>query len=301
MSAIIAVAGPTGKLGGRIVAALRREGATVWALVRPDINEDQLARLDATGAIAVKVDLGHPQDVRAALQDAETVVSALKGLREVMIDTQTALLDAAVATGVKRFIPSDYDTDFSKTADQPNRNSDLRRAFYAVLDAAPIQALSIYNGMVMDLLADNMPLFDAKAKSVTYWGDADQLLDFTTMDDIAAVTAKAALDPQGQRFVRVAGDQLSPRQLAALGTKLTGTPFALIRAGSIDDLSAAIETARAADPAGETEEFPPFQQLQYLRNMMSGKAKLDPLDNDRYSGIAWTSAHDLLSGVLARQ
>jgi hypothetical protein len=45
---------------------------------------------------------------------AGCVVSALAGLRPVIVDTQSRLLEAAVAAGVKRLIPSDSSIDFTK-------------------------------------------------------------------------------------------------------------------------------------------------------------------------------------------
>jgi hypothetical protein len=44
-------------------------------------------------------------------------VSALSGLREVIVDAQKVLLDAAVAASVPRFIPSDYSLDFTEFKD----------------------------------------------------------------------------------------------------------------------------------------------------------------------------------------
>jgi hypothetical protein len=35
--------------------------------------------------------------------------------------------------------------------------------------------------------------------------------------------------------------------------------------------------------------------MQYMRNMFDGRAKLEPLDNDRYPGMRWTTARDVLS------
>jgi hypothetical protein len=35
--------------------------------------------------------------------------------------------------------------------------------------------------------------------------------------------------------------------------------------------------------------------MQYMRNMFDGRAKLEPLDNDRYPSIRWTTARDVLS------
>jgi len=301
MTSTIALAGATGNLGLRIAKALRQQDVEVLALVRPTTADDKLAELEAYGCTIVKVDLTDPEQLQAALKGADVVISALQGLRDVIVDTQTDLLNAAVAVGVKRFIPSDYAADFTKTADEPNRNFDMRRDFGAIVDAAPIEAVSVLNGMFMDLLAYGMPLFDLRAHSVTYWGDPDQSLDLTTMDDTAAATALAALDPQAPRQVRVAGDQISPAGLAALGGELTGSSFQLIRAGSIDELSQIIDKTRTADPSGENEEFPRWQQLQYIRNMMSGKAKLDPVDNARFPSVQWTTVRDMATGMLAHQ
>ncbi len=46
-----------------------------------------------------------------------------------MLGMQGKVLDAAVAAGVPRFIPSDYSLDFTKTRPGENRNLDLRRRF----------------------------------------------------------------------------------------------------------------------------------------------------------------------------
>jgi hypothetical protein len=39
--------------------------------------------------------------------------------------------------------------------------------------------------------------------------------------------------------------------------------------------------------------------MQYLRDMLSGQAKLEPLDNQRYSRMRWTSVKDVLAEHLA--
>jgi hypothetical protein len=59
-------------------------------------------------------------------------------------------------------------------------------------------------------------------------------------------------------------------------------------------LGALIEVARAVAP-NENELFPAWQGMQYMRNMFDGRAKLRPLDNDRYPGMRWTPVRDVLS------
>jgi len=39
--------------------------------------------------------------------------------------------------------------------------------------------------------------------------------------------------------------------------------------------------------------------MQYMHNMYSGLAKLGPLDNERYPGIRWTRAREVLASRAA--
>ncbi len=127
----IVLAGASGDLGHRIAVALIRHGAAVSALVRSGVSEDRLATVRSTGAVPVKVDFKEADSLRQACRGAECVVSALNGLEPTILDTQGKLLDAAVAAGVPRFMPSDLSLDFTKTRPGDNRNMDLRRAFMA--------------------------------------------------------------------------------------------------------------------------------------------------------------------------
>jgi nucleoside-diphosphate-sugar epimerase len=290
----IVVAGATGNLGGRIARALLERGASVRALVRPSTARDKLERLQELGATIASVELTSASQVTPACSGASCVVSALAGLRDVIVEAQTVLLDAAIRAGVPRFIPSDYSIDFTKFPPGENRNLDLRRDFHQRLDQASIRATTVFNGAFAEMLTGQMPLILFKRKRVLYWGEADQRLDFTTMDDTAAFTASAALDPTTPRFLRIAGDQLSARELAAVVSEVTGREFRLFRVGGLRMLGTLIKVARTVAP-GEKELYPAWQGMQYMRNMFEGRAKLDPLDNDRYPGIRWTTVRDVLS------
>src|SRR5688500_13104426 len=103
MEKIILVAGSTGNLGGRIVNALLKKGAIVRAIVRQTTDPEKIQKLEALGVQVIKVDMLNVQEVAKACVGAACVVSALAGLRDVIIDTQKVLLDAAVLAGVPRF------------------------------------------------------------------------------------------------------------------------------------------------------------------------------------------------------
>jgi len=64
-------------------------------------------------------------------------------------------------------------------------------------------------------------------------------------------------------------------------------------------LGALIGIGRIVTPA-EKQLFPAWQGMQYMRNMFDGRAKLEPLDNDRYPNIGWTTVQDVLSARRVR-
>src|SRR5580704_9423480 len=157
----IVVAGAHGNLGARIARELASRGADVVAVPR-----EAYASADGLADVC---------------RGAACVVSAVSGLRAVVVDAQAALATAAAAAGVPRFIPSDYSLDFTKLSPGGNRNLDWRRELHE--------------------------------RIVAYWGNADQPLDFTSWDNTAAFTAAAALDASTPRYLRIAGAEVSARQL----------------------------------------------------------------------------------------
>jgi len=291
----IVVAGATGHLGGMIVSRLLDRGAAVRALVRRGSGA-KAKELVARGAELVAVEYQNHDAVARACTGASCIVSALSGLHETIVDAQSALLDAAVRASVPRFIPSDYAIDFYKLPDGRNRNLDLRREFSRRLDAAPIAATSILNGMFMELLAGQAPFLIRRFHRAVYWGSAEQLMDFTTSADTAAFTAAAALDPSTPRFLRIAGDIASARRLARIASEVTGEPFKLLRAGPLSRLGKVIAVAKLLAPARDNV-YPPWQGMQYMRDMFDGRAKLESLDNDRYPELRWTPIRDVLSSL----
>ena len=241
--------------------------------------------------------LADPSDQDAMAQvlaGAACVVSALNGLRDVMIERQGVLLDAAVQAGVPRFISSDYSADFTKTRPGDNRNFDLRREFMTRADRAPLKVTSILNGAFLDMLGAEMPIVQTGIHRVLYWYDADQALDFTTKDNAAAYTAAAALDDTTPRILRIAGDTVSVRQIAAAMSEVSGKWYRPLWVGTIGTLGVMIRVAKLVAPQ-PTAAFPPWQGMQYMRDQFSGRAKLAPLDNDRYPDLCWTTVREHLA------
>ena len=231
MKKIILVAGGTGNLGERIINALLDRGAEVHAVVRSGSDINKTDKLEKRGVKVFRVNMASVEVVSKVCTGVSCLVSALAGLRDVIIDIQKTLLDAAIAAGVPRFVPSDYSLDFTKFSPGENRNLDLRREFHGYLDKSSISATTIFNGAFAHLLTDQMPLILFKQRRVLYWGNADHRMGFTTVDDTATFTANAALDSTPPRYLHIAGDQTSPREIKNVLIEVTGKKFSLFRAG----------------------------------------------------------------------
>ncbi len=296
MSQTILVAGATGNLGERIVKALIKRGAQVHILNRKETDPTKTKNLTELGAEVIAVDMSDAEALKRACQDVSCVVSALAGLHDVIVESQTLLLNAAIAASVPRFIPSDYSSDFTKMPAGENRNFDLRKEFHQYLDMSPIAATSILNGAFADILSYGTPLYQPNDHSVGYWGtNPDWKIDFSTMDNTADYTAAAALDSATPRILRIASFQVSPNDLIAIGEQVKKTKFKLVPMGSLADFSASNKRARAANPEGEKELYPQWQGSQYLYSMFV--VQNQSLDNDRYPDVQWTSASDVISKI----
>ena len=298
MTTTILLAGATGDLGQRIARELLAHDVRLRVLTRPG-SGTAAALFGDEGRVEIVV---APYSDHAALTDAargaDVVVSAVSGVRPVIVDAQRALLSAAVAAGVPRFVPSDYSADYRSITVGSNRNFELRREFAADVDAAPVRATSVLNGMFTDLLTGDAPMILFGRHKVLYWSSADQVLDFTTKDDVARVAALVALDPDAPRVVEVAGSQVSARDVARTLTELTGTDFGLQFAGTTGLLSAMSKVGRRLSK-DQDATFPAWQGMQYFVNMFSGEAQLHHVENDRYGAHEWTSVRDVLAEHLA--
>ena len=293
MRKIIVVAGATGNLGGKIVKALLALDVEVRAIVRLETDLKKIKDLEQNGVKVFQVDTSNQSEISKHCIGAHCFVSALAGLRETVIDAQKIFLDAAVEANVRRFIPSDYSSDFTNLKEGKNRNLDFRRKFHEYLDKTPIKATTIFNGPFMDLLTTDMPLILFKQKWILCWGNSNQILEFTTTDNVAEFAAAAAVDENTPRYLRIAGDKLSCNDFVKLLTRITRKQYKIFRPGGINLLNFLIKVTRFFSPS-KSELYPAWQGMQYMRDIMEGRIIFQKYDNDRYSYIKWTSVRKFL-------
>ncbi|MFC3562886.1 NmrA family NAD(P)-binding protein [Pedobacter jamesrossensis] len=297
MKRFILVAGATGNLGKMICRELVSRGASVTAMVRTSTDPEKIDVLAKMGVNVLEVDFDSVEEIAKVAANMDCVVSALAGLKDVIVDLQKRILEGAIQAGVPRFIPSDFCTDYNDLVPGENRNFDLRREFKAHLDGTPIKASSIFNGAFADILKYNTPVLNLKDKSIGYFGDSrNWKLDFTTMDDTAAFTAEVALDNDAPRILHIASFQVSPDMIWNDVKEATGQEFRIFQLSGLGDFAHSIKKQRADNPAGENELYAKWQQGQYMYSMFT--THHIQLANERYESLTWTSSLEFLKSFV---
>lgn len=106
MSAIktVALAGASGNLGPAILTALLDSGTFVVTI----LTREGSSATFPSGVKVIPVDYTSLESLTAALHGQDAVVSTLVIMA---LPTQTLMIDAAIAAGVKRFIPCEFGSD----------------------------------------------------------------------------------------------------------------------------------------------------------------------------------------------
>lgn len=282
----IALVGATGHLGGLIARELLADQTVdLRILVRP-ASRAKAADLEARGAGVVEGDLSDEAALAALTKDAYTVISAVQGGPETIIDAQRRLLAAARASGVRRFIPSDFSLDMFTVPEGGIVTADMRRAFARIADAerGDVEVVHILIGGFLDrdVLFGFIRVIDPQTRKAYVWGDGSSPADWTTYADTARYTAAVAVDDDeiGPVF-SAAGDTLDFAGIVAAYEEASGTKLSIERLGTLEDLDARIDELRSA-PGADLRSYLP---LMYYRAQLRGQGQLKPKMNDRYPRI----------------
>jgi uncharacterized protein YbjT (DUF2867 family) len=285
-------------LGHQIAEALLERGdASVRALIRPGGYGGEKGRklegLRSRGVQTVEGDLLAPESLPAACAGVDTVISAVQGGEDVIVHGQTNLIEAADRAGVPRMIPSDFSVDLYKLDYEDHVWLGLRKRANEGFHGKTIRPTPVLQGAFMEVVVNPLVgLVNWEQGTFTYWGDGEQPCDFTAIADTARYTAAAALDDGLRgRALRIAGDVLTMRQLHERFQEFAGRELKVRHAGTVEDLRRLIDETKRKDPANQ----PAYAFPQYVWAQVSGKGKLDPLDNGRYADIRPTTMRELLS------
>jgi nucleoside-diphosphate-sugar epimerase len=277
----VLLVGASGMLGGSILDASLEAGHKMRALLRPG-KPDLEESLKQKGVEVVYGDVLEPETLPKAMEGIDVVVSSLNNNPEMFVPGHKNLIDAAEAAGVKRMIPSDFSVDFTKLDKGDNFNLDMRLQVAPLFEGKKLRPMHVLIGAFMDTMLDpNAPFIDWENGVLPYFGDGQQPCDFTSVRDSGKVVAAVITDyKDAPEKICFAGDVLTMPQMAESIGAGKGKPLTSKSNGSVNDLAVLIKD-KQANASNPWE----WIALQYHHNMVSGKAKMDPLHNDRYSSV----------------
>jgi uncharacterized protein YbjT (DUF2867 family) len=184
----VAIAGATGYLGPAVVEAIKKAGFTVTVLTRTSSS----SAITFEGVKISKIDYGSIDSLVEALKGQDAVVSTLNHL---FYEEQTALVDASIKAGVRRFIPSEYGVDVSLPT---VRNTPYLRAkglIQDILIASNMTYSFLYTGPFFEWGLDFF-FVDLKTATAKVLNGGDISVGISTLADISLAIANILLHPK---------------------------------------------------------------------------------------------------------
>ena len=226
---MILVVGGTGDLGGRVVRRLVDSGLEVRALIRPGTEDSAVRTLGVDVAVG---DLTDPDSLRAACEGVTTVVATatviarrLAGarhptIREADEEGMTSLVEAAESAGVKRFVYLSFpgiDQSFG---------TPLERAKLAIetrLEGSAMRPVIIRADAFQEIHFGPAARFDVASGKIAIIGKGDSKRRWISTDDVAALVACVAVEPDPPKVITVGGPEaMTKNQAVALVEQVTG-------------------------------------------------------------------------------
>ncbi len=233
---MILVVGGSGDLGSRVVRRLRDAGCEVRCLVRAGTDAQWMSTL---GVEVVRGDLTDHSSLPAACAGAETVVASATaigrmlagakkpGIREVDENGTTALVEAAEAAGVERFVYVSY-AGVDASLGMP-----LERAKAAVesrLARSQMRRVVVQPDAFQDIHLAPLGRFDVRAGKAAVFGQGETKRRWVATQDVASLVAEVTLEADPPDTVAVGGPEaLSRNEAIEIAETLTGRRFKVQR------------------------------------------------------------------------
>jgi len=291
---MILVAGATGYLGSEICRRLVATGERVRGLVRPTSDPAAVERLRALGVETVQGDLRDRASLDAACRGATGVVTTATttlsrqpgdSIAVTDQDGQLALVDAARAAGVERFVYVSYSGNFD--GDDPLTRA--KRSVERRLRESGLTYTILRPSVFMDIWLSPALGFDYANARATVYGSGEHAISWIALGDVAEFAVRSLSDPAAANATIELGgpEALSPDEVVRIFEEAAGRPFEVQRVP---------EDALRAQQAAATEELP-----RVFATLMLGLARGDviPMDETlRRWPLQLTSVRDYARAVL---
>jgi uncharacterized protein YbjT (DUF2867 family) len=209
----------SGNLGPTILTALLSANFTVTVLTRPTSTT-----VFPPTVKVLKVDYTSPTSLQSAFTGIDAVVSTIAAPA---LDTQLLLIDAAIAAGVTRFLPSEFGSDLGNPKGHvlPVFAGKVKTEEYLKTKAAANPGFSytlVRNGAFLDWGLQVGFIFDLASATPKIWNGGDKLFSTTSLATVGRAVAAVLKKPEEtkNRAVLVQDLALSQNQILEIANKV---------------------------------------------------------------------------------
>jgi uncharacterized protein YbjT (DUF2867 family) len=230
----VLIVGGTGHVGSAITLTLAKQGTDVVAMLRGGRNHPKAPQLIDAGVRVIEGDLWNHDSLYGAARGAETVVStatampvaANDGIRKTDHEGTLALIDAAEAEGVKRFVYVSYSGNIH--GESPLQTA--KRGCERRLSESKMEAVILRPSYFMEAWLSPMVGFDPPNGTVRIYGSGEAPISYIAISNVAefAVAAVfAKLDTKHAVFEVGGPEALAQLDVVRLFEKKLGRPLKL--------------------------------------------------------------------------
>jgi hypothetical protein len=209
-----------------------------------------------SGVKVIRANYDSLDSLKSAFQGQDAVLSLVGGNA---LGDQNKLIDAAIAAGVKRFLPSEYG---SNTPDEharkivPMWEAKVSTVNYLKSKNKGISWTSIVTGNFFDWgLRVGFMGFDGPSKTATIFDDGETIFATTTLHQvgIAAVKSLKNADLTKNQYVYVAGFMTSQNEILAAAEKVTGAKWTVNKTTAKEEIKVGRAKVQKGDYTGIKE------------------------------------------------
>jgi len=199
------------------------------------LSRKEVPNAASRGADVRVVNYDDVESLKAALQGVHTVLSFILDLSEAHVTSQVNLIQAAVAIGVQRFVPSEWAVDVARVPvflplyDKKQRVRD-------VLEKTSLEYTYVAVGLFMDYLLpigakkyfrDYPTPVDVQNRKAHIPGTGEAKVSLTTGDDIARAVGVLLDTPKWEKYIYIVGETTTWNNVVKLAENVTGAKFAV--------------------------------------------------------------------------
>ncbi|KAI1861836.1 hypothetical protein JX265_009339 [Neoarthrinium moseri] len=245
----VVLIGATGAIGSVILEALLKESVFEVTILQRASSQSKLS----PALKSIKIDDGYPTEALISTFQEQDVI--LNCMTSMSVADQFRMIDAAIAAGVKRYVPSEYGlNNLRSDAQAVNavfRDKDKVQEYLRLkVSEEAIEWMSISCGMwIKWSMINNFLGMHVSNKKFVFWDDGQGLFSCTTEENTAAGVVQALKTPGLTKNTNVflSDFAISQKQLLSTIERIQGAKYATETVDSHALIQEKKEAVRAGD------------------------------------------------------